>query len=67
MKLVPDAKNAWRWYSQRMMAIAAVLPFAWAQMPSDLRDRVPESMVPYLVAAVLIAGMIGRIIDQPDA
>lgn len=67
MKLVPDAKFAWKWYSQRTMAIAAVLPFAWEQMPPDLKNAVPEGVMPYLVAAVLVAGMIGRLIEQENA
>ena len=67
MKLVPDAKQSWKWYSQRMMAIAALLPFVWEQMPPDLKQAVPDSVMPYVVAAILVTGMIGRVIDQPDA
>ena len=67
MKLVPDAKQSWKWYSQRTMAIAAVLPFAWEQMPPELKSAVPDAMMPYIVAAVLVAGMIGRLIEQENA
>ena len=49
------------------MAIAAVFPFAWQQMPPDLQGRVPESMIPFIVAAVLIGGMVGRVIEQENA
>ena len=64
MKLVPDWKKAWKWHSTQLMAAAAALPFAWSQLPSDLRAWVPEDWLPWIAAIMLVAGMIGRLRNQ---
>ena len=37
----------------------------WQAMPDDLRSRVPEPVVLGIVGALLVLGIIGRLIDQP--
>jgi len=64
MKLVKDAGSAWRWFSIQAMALAAAIQAAWAGMPADMAARIPEGAVSALSAAVLVLGIIGRLVDQ---
>ena len=64
MKLVSDWRKAWKWHSTHAMAIAAVLPIAWAQLPNDLKSAVPDAWLPWIAGVVLVAGIIGRVVDQ---
>lgn len=62
MKLVEDWKRSWRWFSVRAMGLSIVLQGAWESMSSDLRAEFP--FVPKLAMAVLILGVIGRVVKQ---
>lgn len=64
MKLVPDYKEACKWFSMHAMFYAAALPFAWAQMPPELKAYIPAEYMPYITAGILIGGMFGRVIQQ---
>lgn len=64
-RLVDDWKEAWRWHSTQAMAIAAALPFAWQELPEDLKASIPSEWMPYITAAILFAGLLGRVRDQP--
>lgn len=62
MKLVEDARRAWRWFSVQAMAFSILLQGAWESMSEDLRAEFP--LVPKLAMAVLILGVIGRVVKQ---
>jgi hypothetical protein len=64
MKLVNDWKSAWRWHSSQAMALAAALPLVWNELPTDLRDSIPQEWMPYITAGILLGGLIGRVRDQ---
>lgn len=64
MKLVDDAKDFWKWYSTWAMSLAAAIPFAWQEAPQDIKDKIPEEWMPWIVAAVLVAGLVGRVKKQ---
>lgn len=64
MRMVKDWKRAWRWYSTQAMAAAAALPFAWEALPGDLRAALPEDWLRWIVLAVLLGGIVGRLISQ---
>lgn len=66
MKLVPNARRAWRWFSMQAMGVSAAGLAAWAAMPSDLRAVVPDNVVAIGAVALLALGMIGRLVDQPN-
>lgn len=65
MKLVDDWKCCWRWVSVNCMILAASLQGAWATVPEYLRDRVPSWTVAVSTVALLILGVMGRLIKQP--
>lgn len=63
-KLVPDWRKAWRWFSMQAMAVSTAILATWALLPADLKARLPDDVG--LVAAIvaLVAGMVGRLVDQ---
>ncbi len=66
MKLVSDWRQAWRYYSTQVMAFAATVQLTWAQLPDDLKAPVPSHWVSYGTAALLAAGVMGRLVSQGD-
>lgn len=66
MKLVPDWRRAWRWFSVQALAVLAALPVAWAELPPDVQAMLPEPWRPWLLAGLALAGLVGRLVDQGD-
>ena len=38
MKLIDNARNAWRMFSVQAMGLALVVQTVWVELPADLRD-----------------------------
>lgn len=66
MMLVKDARRAWRWFSVQALAALAVLPVVWMQLPPDVQSMVPEAWRPWVMVALAIGGVAGRLIKQGD-
>lgn len=66
MKLVKDARRAWRWFSVQAMAALALLPIIWMQLPPETQAMVPDHWRPWIMVAVAIGGIAGRLIKQGD-
>ena len=64
MKLVPNWKNAWRWFSVQSMAISGGALASWAMLPDDLKAALPAEWVAGFSGGVLVLGIIGRLVDQ---
>lgn len=64
MKLVPDARKAWRWFSVQSMVIASAVQGGWLMVPDDLRLLVPGWMATAITIAILSLGVVGRLVDQ---
>lgn len=64
MKMVSDARKAWRWFSVQSLAVLAALPLVWAQLPEDVRAMLPEGWEPWLLTAIAVGGIVGRMVDQ---
>jgi hypothetical protein len=67
MKLVDNWKRAWSWFSVHALAILAALPFVWPQIPIEVQAWIPEAWRPWIVAAIAIGGVAGRLIPQSKA
>ena len=59
IKLVPDAKHCWRWYSTWGMGAVASLGVLWEMLPA-LQQYLP----PWVVAVLAILAVIGRVVEQ---
>ena len=64
MRLVPDWREAWKWFSVQAMAILAALPVVWMSLPADLKAHVPNEWGLVIFIIVAIGGIGGRVIDQ---
>ena len=64
MKLVPNARRAWRWFSIQAMAGSAALQGAWLALPPEMKAAVPDRVVMAATIALLVLGVIGRLVDQ---
>jgi hypothetical protein len=67
MKLIPDWREAWKWFSVQAFAIIIALPMIWAAMPADVKGYLPDEWKPWIMIALAVAGILGRIIDQNKA
>lgn len=65
MKLIPEAKRAWRMFSVQAQAIALALLGTWQAMPDDLKAQLPPSLVYWCAMGLMAAGIVGRLIQQP--
>lgn len=64
MTLVPDWRSAWRWFSVQALAILAALPLVWMALPSDAKNFLPDNLEPWVLCALALGGIVGRVIDQ---
>ena len=67
MRLVPYWRSLWRAFSVQAMALAAAIQAAWPTVPDDLKALLPAHLVHWLSLALLVAGIVGRMVDQPKA
>lgn len=66
MKLVDNARQSFRWFSVQAMVLAGAIQTAWLSLPPDLKARVPADWVDAVTIAVLVLGVIGRLVKQGD-
>lgn len=64
MKLIPKWREGWRMYSVQALTALAALPLIWEQMPMDIKAIIPAEWNPYILAAIALAGVAGRLLDQ---
>lgn len=67
MKLVKNAKQAWKWFSVQSLVLCTALQGAWVFVPADLKVALPDWAFNTLCAAILILGVIGRLVDQEES
>lgn len=67
MKFVSDWRSAWRWFSVQALAAIALLPVVWPTLPPQVHAWVPEEWRPWIIVALAIGGIAGRLIDQNKA
>lgn len=67
MKLIPNWRRAWRMFSVQAMAAVAVLQTAWPQIPDDIKASWPPHLVHWVTVALVVAGVVGRVVAQPKA
>lgn len=66
MKLVDNARQAWKWFSVQAMTLAAAIQGAWMFIPDDLRTSIKPEIVQVLTIALLVFGVAGRLVKQSD-
>lgn len=64
IQLIPDWRQAWRWWSVRLGALAAALPPLWSAIPEDIKSRLPGSTATIGASVIAIAIVIARVLPQ---
>lgn len=64
MKLVSNWREAPRWVSMKCMAAAVAIQSMWGLIPPDMKASIPPAGVTALTVALLVLGVIGRLVDQ---
>lgn len=67
MKLVDNAKNAWKWFSVQALAISGAMPLVWLNIPDEMRNTIPPDYVMLATCVMAVLGLIGRVVDQRNA
>lgn len=66
VRLVKNARKAWSWFSVKALAVITALALAVALLPYEVVAVLPPEWQPWVIAAVAVAGLIGRLIDQGE-
>jgi len=66
IKLVNNARSAWRWFSMQAMALALALQASWLALPPNLLSHVSAEHKTIVVILLLIFGMVGRMVQQEE-
>jgi hypothetical protein len=64
MKLVDDARKAWRWISVQSMALGLAIQGAWEMVPDDLKAGFSDKHVRWVAMTLLVVGIAGRLVKQ---
>ena len=65
MKLIPEARRAWRMFSVQAQAVAIAVLGAWQAVPDDLKAKLPPSLVYWVAIGLMVLGIVGRLVHQP--
>jgi hypothetical protein len=65
MRLVENWKQAWKMFSVQALALLAALPVVWMTLPEDVKAMVPADWMKWIMVAIAIGGLVGRLIAQP--
>lgn len=64
LQFIPEARHWWRMFSMQAMGVATSLLGAWGAMPDSLQARLPGRLVVGIAVALLVLGMVGRLVQQ---
>ena len=64
MKLVGNWRKAWRWLSIQFPALNLTFLATWGALPTKFQDVIPTPLVMGISAALIVMGVVGRMIDQ---
>ena len=65
-RLVPNWRQAVRWFSVRAMTLGIALQGAYMALPPEMLATLPPHVGQWVTMAVLVCGIVGRVIAQPD-
>jgi hypothetical protein len=64
MKLVANWKSAWKWFSVQFVAAAGAIQLSVLAFPDSMRTWLPDWLMHMLAVALLVAAVLGRLVDQ---
>jgi type VI protein secretion system component VasF len=66
MQLIDEWRRAHRMLSMQAMTAATALLGAWQALPDTMQALIPERYVLWVAVALLVLGMVGRLVKQPS-
>jgi hypothetical protein len=66
MKLIPEIKSAWKMFSIQAQTLALAILGAWTTIPPELKSNLPPDLVYWMAMGLMVAGIVGRLIQQPS-
>ena len=67
MKLVPNARKAWKWFSMQLLVLTAAVQVAWETLPPEALALIPPDVQGYITLGLVLLAMVGRLVDQGTA
>jgi len=64
MRLVENARQAWRWFSVQAFVLAGAIQTTWMSLHADLQRTVPPDWVMAATVALCVLGVMGRLVKQ---
>lgn len=64
MKLVPNWRKARKWLSIQIPAVNVAFLATWSLLPEKFQEAIPVWAVVGIAVALLVLGMVGRLIQQ---
>jgi hypothetical protein len=64
MRLIPQWRRAWRWFSVQAFALQGALAAAWLAVPDTLRATVGAEWLAAAAIILTVLGTAGRLVDQ---
>jgi hypothetical protein len=64
MRLVTDWRSAWKWFSVQFVAAAGTVQLSVLAFPDTMRQYLPDWLTHLLAVLLLIAAVLGRLVDQ---
>lgn len=66
IKLIPEWKQSWRFFSTQAMMAAAALNAVWLELPQDLKVQLPDWIPTTVTILLMVLGLVGRLVLQMD-
>ena len=66
MNLISNWRSAWRMFSVQIPALNIAFVSAWSALPAKFQDILPVSWALGIAVAMMVLGIAGRLIQQPD-
>ena len=64
IKPIEGWRRAWRWFSVQIPALNLAMLSTWAALPARFQDALPLPWVVVIAAVLIVAGVVGRLVDQ---
>lgn len=64
IRLIDDWRQAYKFASMWAMSAAVALQGAWQMLPPDLKGALPDGLVTWASVALVVLGMVGRLVHQ---
>ena len=66
MNLISNWRSAWKMFSVQIPALNIAFVSTWAALPPKFQDMLPISWTLGIAVAMIVLGIAGRLIQQPD-